>query len=319
MRAKRRAQAESLANLVQSRQTADPNEHIVLVGDFNAFQFNDGYGDSIGTIKGTPAPCNEVVLCSADLVNPDLVDLVDTVAAPDRYSYSFDGNAQVLDHELITQNLMPRFDALRFGRIDADFPDSLRNDPNRPERISDHDPAVVYFNFPTQVTALSPANVWVGLKNSDDVGIRFDLKAEVYKGATLIGSGSLSSVVAGSSGFNNAKLNSIPLTVSAFADITAGDTLSIKVFERNACAGSGKNSGTARLWFDGKAVDTGATRDAGSRFDATVGIDQPSQDYFLRDGFQLDTTAGTSRKSIDKSAGARCSAFVEFGTWSLTF
>src|SRR5439155_8739577 len=56
VRTKRRAQAEYLANLIQSRQTADPSERIVSVGDYNAFQFNDGYGDSIGTINGTPTP-----------------------------------------------------------------------------------------------------------------------------------------------------------------------------------------------------------------------------------------------------------------------
>ena len=319
VRTKRRAQAESLANLIQTRQTADPTEHILLVGDFNAFQFNDGYVDTIGTILGTPTPCDQVVLCSADLVEPDLVDLVNTVPAADRYSYSFDGNAQVLDHELMTQNFLPRFDGIHYARNDADFPESFRNDSDRPERISDHDLPVTYFSFPPQITALSPANVWVGLKNSDDVGIRFDLKAEVYKGATLIGSGLLTGVAGGSSGFNNAKLNAIPLTVSAFADVSTGDTLSIKVFERNACSGSGKNSGTARLWYNGQPVDSGATRDAGSRFDATIGIGQPSQDYFLRDTFQLNTAAGSSKQSIDKSAGAKCSAFQEFGTWSLTF
>jgi hypothetical protein len=141
----------------------------------------------------------------------------------------------------------------------------------------------------------------------------------VYKGATLIGSGSLTSVPGGSSGFNNAKLNSIPLTLSTFADVSAGDTLSIKVFERNACSDSGKNSGNARLWYNGQPVDSGASRDAGSRFDAAVGIDQPSHDYFLRDVFKLNTTAGASRQSVDKSAGAKCSDFKEFGTWSLTF
>ena len=52
VRAKRAAQAEFLANLVQARQTADPTERIVLLGDFNAFQFNDGYVDVMGTIKG---------------------------------------------------------------------------------------------------------------------------------------------------------------------------------------------------------------------------------------------------------------------------
>jgi len=78
VRTKRRAQAEYLANLIQSRQTADPSERIVSVGDYNAFQFNDGYGDSIGTIRA-PTPASEVVLASSDLVNPNLIDLLDTV------------------------------------------------------------------------------------------------------------------------------------------------------------------------------------------------------------------------------------------------
>jgi predicted extracellular nuclease len=109
VRAKREAQAEYLANLIQSRQTADPNEHIVSVGDYNAYEFSDGYVDTIGAIIGDPDPCSEVVLCSADLVNPNLIELAGMVAPLERYSYSFDGNAQVLDHELITQNLSSRF------------------------------------------------------------------------------------------------------------------------------------------------------------------------------------------------------------------
>lgn len=69
IRAKRRAQAEFLAHLIQSRQVADPSEHIVSVGDYNSFPFNDGYVDTLGTLKGTPAPFSEVVLSSSDLVN----------------------------------------------------------------------------------------------------------------------------------------------------------------------------------------------------------------------------------------------------------
>ena len=49
----------------------------------------------------------------------------------------FDGNAQELDHILITQNLTG-FDRAT-GRNDADFPEILRGDPNGPQRISDHD------------------------------------------------------------------------------------------------------------------------------------------------------------------------------------
>ena len=54
IRAKRLKQAESLANLVQTRQTNNPAENIVLVGDFNAFPFNDGLVDSMGVTAGTP-------------------------------------------------------------------------------------------------------------------------------------------------------------------------------------------------------------------------------------------------------------------------
>jgi hypothetical protein len=34
------------------------------------------------------------------------------------------------------------------ARLDADFPEVLRGDPTRPERLSDHDPAVARFTFP---------------------------------------------------------------------------------------------------------------------------------------------------------------------------
>ena len=149
MRAKRRAQAESLADLVQDRQAADPNENIVLVGDFNAFEFNDGLVDSMGTIAGTPTPANQVVLASADLVNPDLVNLLPPAA--ERYSFSFDGNAQTLDHVLVNGAMMLATAAQRteHARLGADFPETARNDASVATRLSDHDPIVAYFEVAT--------------------------------------------------------------------------------------------------------------------------------------------------------------------------
>ncbi|HEX4948389.1 MAG TPA: hypothetical protein VFZ34_17070 [Blastocatellia bacterium] len=146
-RHKRRAQAEFLAELIQARQTADPNERIISIGDYNAFQFSDGLVDVIGTIKGTPTAAEQVVLASADLVNPDLTDLIALVPAAQRYSYSFSGNAQAIDHELVNAPLLKHFRQLVYARTNADFPESYRNDSTRPERISDHDPAVAYFSF----------------------------------------------------------------------------------------------------------------------------------------------------------------------------
>ena len=149
VRDKRRKQAESVANLVQARQTANPNENIVLVGDFNAFEFNDGLVDSMGTIQGTPTPANQVVLASADLVTPDLLNLLPP--APERYSFSFDGNAQTLDHVLVNSALLMTTTAQRteHARIGADFPQTAQNDPTVATRLSDHDPIVAFFTVET--------------------------------------------------------------------------------------------------------------------------------------------------------------------------
>ena len=152
VRAKRRAQAEFLANLVQARQIGDPNERIVVLGGMNAFQFNDGLVDSFGTITGLPAPPSAVLLASPDLVDPDLVDSGSSVPPDERYSFVFDGNAQQLDHILFTQNLAGAFGGVHFGRANADFPEVLRNDPARAERAGDHDPLVAYFTPPASLS-----------------------------------------------------------------------------------------------------------------------------------------------------------------------
>ena len=52
VREKRRKQAEFLADLIQDLQAANPNERIVSVGDYNAFQFNDGYVDRSERSRG---------------------------------------------------------------------------------------------------------------------------------------------------------------------------------------------------------------------------------------------------------------------------
>ena len=151
MRAKRAAQAEFLAELMDDLQEETPRAAVVTVGDFNAFEVNDGYVDVMGAIKGDPAPADEVVTHANDLIDPDLVNLVETItpASGQRYSYVFDGNAQVLDHVLVTQSLTGKVRELQYARNDADFPESLRNDATRPERISDHDMPVAFLRYPS--------------------------------------------------------------------------------------------------------------------------------------------------------------------------
>lgn len=149
VRTKKKLQAEFLAKYVSERQKANPSERIALVGDFNFYQFNDGIMDVIGTIMGTPAAKNAVEIASDDLVDPDLTNLVDRISNPaTRYSFVFDGNAQVLDHFIVNQEFMKSVVGFGFAHLNADFPEIYRNDPNRVERFSDHDVAVAFFKLP---------------------------------------------------------------------------------------------------------------------------------------------------------------------------
>jgi len=144
---KKKLQAEFLAKFVAERLKANPNERLALVGDFNFYQFNDGIMDVIGTIKGTPAPKDSVMNPMDDLINPDLTNLVDLIKPTQAYSYSFDGNAQVLDHFIVSPALKNHVGGFGYAHLNADFPEAYRNDAARVERFSDHDAAVAYFTL----------------------------------------------------------------------------------------------------------------------------------------------------------------------------
>jgi hypothetical protein len=85
---------------------------------------------------------------TAGLANPALVDLVTLLPAAERQSYVETGSAQVLDHVVVTSDLLPTNTRLVYAHIDSDFPLVYQNDSTRPERVSDHDPAVAYFMIP---------------------------------------------------------------------------------------------------------------------------------------------------------------------------
>jgi hypothetical protein len=148
------------------------------------------------------------------------------------------------------------------------------------------------------------------LKNSDDVGTRFDLLAKVLKNGVVVGSGQLNNVSGGSSGFNNAVSDTINLALSGPVAIQTGDMLSLRLSVR--VAATGHRSGTARLWFNDAA--------ANSRFSAT--IDGVTSNYFLQGGFTLAPTAGPGPKNtidvlVDRAVGGN--PFKPFGTWNKSF
>ena len=145
VRNKRRLEAEWLANFIVERQKTNPTERIFVCGDFNAFQFNDGYNDLIGILKGKSN--QEVLVPSKTAYQTGLINMSDFIDAKNRYSYSYDGSAQILDHMLVNKAGSQRVLKFGYARVDADFPKIYINDANRPERLSDHDAAVLFLSL----------------------------------------------------------------------------------------------------------------------------------------------------------------------------
>jgi predicted extracellular nuclease len=110
----RTAEARAVRSFVDKILALAPRANVIVLGDLNDFQF---------------APPLTVLKGSGDL---KLYALVETLPLNERYSYIFDGNAQTLDHILVSRNLFPssRYDVIH---VNSEFPD----------QASDHEPQIL--------------------------------------------------------------------------------------------------------------------------------------------------------------------------------
>ena len=181
VRQKRLQEAQFLAGLINSLQsTGSPQScggNVVSVGDYNAYEFNDGYVDVLGTLLGTADPNAD--MASGTVVPTGLSDLAFTLPPDKRYSYVFDATAQILDHLLVNTPMNRRVTRFQYAHSNADFPESLRNDANRPERYSDHDIGIAYFALPVPPPVLSlPANMTVEATGPNGAVVSFNATAD---------------------------------------------------------------------------------------------------------------------------------------------
>jgi predicted extracellular nuclease len=184
VRAKRNEQARYLGrlasgNLAEQTVNWSQTENLIVSGDMNAFEFSDGYGDSLGCIGGGPAPANQIYTTAAQsAVSPACTAItglnlfnVTTGDGSQRYTFQFSGSLQRLDHILVNSLVAPRVRQFAYGRNNADFPEgpTYRSDFNRSERVSDHDIPVVYVQLPVEVTSRTRVNaspiVWNRVTN----------------------------------------------------------------------------------------------------------------------------------------------------------
>lgn len=122
----REAQTQALNDYVDFLLRADKNARVIVVGDFNTFEFTDDLTEILpGTRDGKAI----------------MKSLLSEIQDDNRYTFIFDGNSQILDHMFATRSLLENaeFDIVH---VNADFA-LLRADI----AASDHEPIVARFNF----------------------------------------------------------------------------------------------------------------------------------------------------------------------------
>jgi endonuclease/exonuclease/phosphatase family metal-dependent hydrolase len=134
---KRMAQALEVRRLVDQILDVDPMSQIVVAGDFNAAPDEVPVLAIRGNVEDTG---------NGDLANRVLVPIEQTIPEPSRYTLFHQGKGQMLDHMLVTRNLLAHYrgseihneilhdESVAFG-IDRKFPES------------DHAPVVATFEI----------------------------------------------------------------------------------------------------------------------------------------------------------------------------
>ncbi|MED3802365.1 endonuclease [Lysinibacillus xylanilyticus] len=159
--------ANIIYNFVGDVKSKNPDANIVSLGDFNDYQFADSLKIHEGQL---------------------MTNMINKVEASDRYTYVFQGNSQVLDHILVSNNLAEKTD-VDILHINADFTDMAG-------RASDHDPVMVQLdvNKPT-VEPIQPEIVYdyKNFKknkltiNKPSVAVHLDAQSVITKGVFLKG------------------------------------------------------------------------------------------------------------------------------------
>ncbi|QZA79271.1 lamin tail domain-containing protein [Deefgea tanakiae] len=144
----RNKQADIVASFVTDIRNINPNAKVVVLGDLNDYQFS------------TPV---------AKLKAAGLVDLVEKLPENERYTYVFEGNSQVLDHIMATENLS-RVADYDIVHVNAEFAD----------QASDHEPEVVRFNLPQAWRDVSAQVTQI------KSGLTYSLKTKTYNGTLTL-------------------------------------------------------------------------------------------------------------------------------------
>jgi hypothetical protein len=158
------------------------------------------------------------------------------------------------------------------------------------------------------LTALSQATVYVGLKNGDDVGTKFDVRVDLLRNGTSVASGATRCVTGVARPAANAK--EVKVDWAPFAPVTLedDDVLSMRVSTRigtnpdDTFCGGHSNAVGLRTYYD--AVGRQA------RFDATIFPAANSDEYLHSNGTPCGSSGSTGVTSLYTDATAPGSALA---------
>jgi hypothetical protein len=142
-RIKRHRGALRLAEAIRDLLAAEPELRLVVTGDFNAFEMTDGFVDVMGQITGAADPRGAMIPVEPVQGYAGLRNETGTVRPEERYSYLYEGTAQVLDHALTSPALARWVRQMAFARANADAPASAALDPTA-AGSTDHDATVLF-------------------------------------------------------------------------------------------------------------------------------------------------------------------------------
>jgi hypothetical protein len=172
VRTKRWEASISVANIIRDLQF----QNLVVVGDYNAFQFSDGYVDVLAQLTGNTSLGAEFPVM--EIIEPPLlINHSLSVPPEEQYSYIFDGNAQILDHCISTELEGLTVNELQYARGNSDNPDSDVNNTFVPYRASDHDGFVLFLGLNDSLS--------VGTQEVQPVGIEWYFKNPFEKESAI--------------------------------------------------------------------------------------------------------------------------------------
>ncbi|WP_223592234.1 5'-nucleotidase C-terminal domain-containing protein [Neobacillus bataviensis] len=137
--AKRVQIAGIVNNFIKDVKNKNTDANVVVLGDLNDFEFSN----PLTALKGA-----------------ELTNLIEKVPAADRFTYSYQGNSQVLDHILVSNNLADRSE-IDIVHLNSPFTAAHG-------RVSDHDAVLGQFNLKTETAPPAPKAIDLSIMHVND-------------------------------------------------------------------------------------------------------------------------------------------------------